>query len=42
MSISANGTGNLGANTVAVMNGTTLYFINQASGAPAVVQVFEQ
>ena len=42
MSISANGTGNLGANTVAVTNGTTLYFVNQGSGEPAVVQVFEQ
>lgn len=42
LSISANGSGNLGANTVAVTNGTVLYFINEADSAPAEVQVFEQ
>ncbi len=42
LSIKANGTGTLGANTVAVTNGTVLFFINEANGAPSVVQTFEQ
>lgn len=42
LSITGNGSGNLGANTVAVTNGTTLYVINEANGTAAAVQVFEQ
>jgi hypothetical protein len=42
LTINADGSGNLGANTVAVTNGKILYFINEAAGAPAEVQVFEQ
>jgi hypothetical protein len=42
LSVNANGAGNLGANTVAVTNGAQLFFINEANGAPAQVQVFEQ
>ncbi len=42
LSIHANGAGTLGANTVAVTNGTVLFFINEANDAPAVVQTFEQ
>ncbi|MHB8754705.1 MAG: hypothetical protein ACYC92_07075 [Candidatus Acidiferrales bacterium] len=41
LSISADGSGSLGANTVAVTNGTTLYFIDETSSLPPVVQVFE-
>lgn len=40
-SINADGTGTLGPHGVIVTNGTELYFINEASGAPAAVQVFE-
>lgn len=42
LSIHPNGTGSLGANTVAVTNGTVLFFINEASGAPSAAQTFEQ
>jgi hypothetical protein len=42
LSIDASGSGNLGADTVAVTNGTVLYFIDEANGAPAQVQVFEK
>jgi len=42
LDILADGSGNLGPNTVAVTNGTVLYFIDEAAGAPAEVQVFEQ
>lgn len=42
LSISANGSGTLGANTVMVTNGSVIYFINEADGAAAQVQVFEQ
>jgi hypothetical protein len=42
LTINANGSGNLGANTVAVTNGLVLYFIDEADGAPAQVQVFEK
>ncbi len=42
LSIHADGTGSLGSNTVAVTNGTVLYVIDESSGAPAEVQVFEQ
>lgn len=41
LSISSNGSGNLGPNTVAVTNGKVLFFVNEANGAPAQVQVFE-
>jgi hypothetical protein len=41
LAISADGTGTLGANTVAVTNGTVLYYIDEANDAPAQVQVFE-
>ncbi|MHB8541508.1 MAG: hypothetical protein ACYDCD_11275 [Candidatus Acidiferrales bacterium] len=41
LSISANGSGSLGANTVAVTNGTVLFFIDETSTLPPVVQVFE-
>jgi len=41
LSINADGTGTLGPHGVIVTNGTQLYFINEASGAPAGVQVFE-
>ena len=36
------GSGNVGANTVAVTNGTVLYFIDETGNLPPVVQVFEQ
>jgi len=36
------GSGNLGASTVAVTNGTVLYFIDETGTSPPVVQVFEQ
>ena len=42
LSINADGSGNLGANTVAVTNGTVLYFIDETGTSPPVVQVFEQ
>lgn len=42
LSISADGSGNLGSNTVAVTNGTVLYFIDETGKLPPVVQVFEQ
>ncbi len=42
LSINADGTGTMGANTVLVTNGTEIYFINEANGAPAEVQVFQQ
>lgn len=42
LTIQADGTGDLGPNTVAVTNGTRLFFINEAPGVPAAVQVFEQ
>jgi len=42
LSIHTDGTGNGGPNTVAVTNGTVLYVIDESSGAPAEVQVFEQ
>jgi hypothetical protein len=44
LSISADGSGNLGMNSVAVTNGTVLYFIDETGGSPpaAGVQVFEQ
>jgi hypothetical protein len=42
LSITANGLGNLGPNTVAVTNGTTLYFIDETATSPPLVQVFEQ
>ena len=42
LSINADGSGNLGANSVAVTNGKTLYYINEAGGAPPEVLVFEQ
>lgn len=42
LSINADGSGNLGANTVAVTNGTVLYLIDETGKLPPVVQVFEQ
>jgi len=42
LSINADGSGNLGASTVAVTNGTVLYFIDETGTSPPVVQVFEQ
>jgi hypothetical protein len=42
LSINADGTGNLGANTVIVTNGTVLYFIDETATSPTLVQVFEQ
>jgi hypothetical protein len=42
LSINASGSGSLGADTVAVTNGTVLYFIDEANGAAAQVQVFEE
>lgn len=41
LSINADGTGTLGPHGVVVTNGTVLYLINETSGAPAAVQVFE-
>jgi hypothetical protein len=42
LSINADGTGNLGTNTVAVTNGRVLYFIDETAASPPLVQVFEQ
>lgn len=42
LSINADGSGNLGANTVAVTNGTVLYLIDETGKLPPLVQVFEQ
>lgn len=42
LSINSDGTGTMGPNTVLVTNGTEIYFINEANGAPAEVQVFQQ
>jgi hypothetical protein len=41
LSIHADGTGTLGPNTILVTNGTEIYFINEANGAPAQVQEFQ-
>ncbi len=42
LTINADGSGNLGANSVAVTNGTALYFISETGASPPLVQVFEQ
>jgi hypothetical protein len=42
LTVNTDGSGNLGTNTAAVTNGKVLYFINEAAGAAAEVQVFEQ
>lgn len=42
LAINSDGTGTMGPNTVLVTNGTEIYFINEASGAPAEVQIFQQ
>jgi hypothetical protein len=42
LSINSDGSGNLGANTVAVTNGSVLYFIDETGKLPPLVQVFEQ
>ncbi|HTU35299.1 MAG TPA: Ig-like domain-containing protein [Candidatus Acidoferrum sp.] len=42
LSINSDGTGTMGPNTVLVTNGTEMYLINEANGAPAEVQVFQQ
>jgi hypothetical protein len=41
LSINADGSGNLGSNTVAVTNGAVLYFIDETGNLPPLVQVFE-
>lgn len=41
LSINADGSANLGPNTVAVTNGTVLYFIDETGNLPPLVQVFE-
>jgi hypothetical protein len=41
LSINADGSGNLGANTVAVTNGSVLYLIDETGKLPPLVQVFE-
>lgn len=41
LSVNADGSGNLGANTVAVTNGTVLYLIDETGKLPPLVQVFE-
>lgn len=40
--MNANGTGTVGTNTVAVTNGTRLYFIDETSGTAAEIKVVEQ
>jgi hypothetical protein len=42
LSINADGSGNLGANTVAVTSGSVLYLIDETGKLPPLVQVFEQ
>lgn len=42
LSINADGTGTMGQNGVMVTNGTEICFINEANGAPAAVQTFQQ
>ena len=42
LSINADGSGNLGVNTVAVTNGTVIYLIDETAASPPLVQVFEQ
>lgn len=42
LSINADGSGNLGANTVSVTNGTVVYLIDETGKLPPLVQVFEQ
>jgi len=42
ITINANGTGNVGTNTVAITNGTKVFFIDESSGAPAEITVVEQ
>ncbi|PYU13350.1 MAG: hypothetical protein DMG37_10665, partial [Acidobacteria bacterium] len=42
LSINSDGSGNLGANTVAVTNGSVLYLIDETGKLPPLVQVFEQ
>jgi len=41
LSINPDCSGNLGPNTVAVTNGTVLYFIDETGNLPALVQIFE-
>ena len=41
LSIKADGSGNLGPSTVAVTNGTVLYFIDETGNVPPLVQIFE-
>ena len=41
LSINADGSGNLGPNTVAVTNRTVLYFIDETGNLPPLVQTFE-
>jgi hypothetical protein len=42
LSINADGSGNLGANIVAVTNGTVLYVIDESGASPPLIKVFEQ
>lgn len=42
LSINADGTGNLGSSTVAVTNGSELFFIDETGTLPPVVQVLEK
>ena len=42
LSVNADGSGNLGPNTVTVTNGTVLYLIDETGKLPPLVQVFEQ
>ncbi|MGH9734590.1 MAG: Ig-like domain-containing protein [Candidatus Acidiferrales bacterium] len=42
LAVNSDGTGTMGPNTVLVTNGMEIYFINEASGAPAEVQIFQQ
>ena len=41
LSINADGSGNVGPNTVAVTNGTVLYLIDETGNLPPLVQIFE-
>lgn len=42
LSVNADGSGSLGAGTVAVTNGTVLYLIDETGKLPPLVQIFEQ
>jgi hypothetical protein len=42
LTIAADGTGDVGANTVAITNGTKLFVIDESSSTPAAITIFEQ